>query len=119
MAASSSTGRGIGLANSLDIMELNSIARGGPNLIFTGISEGESLVTSPPGGNNNILFPYKLPGGSSNYVVILTSLNGGYSYVSSKSEDDDGYFTGFSFIVESDGEIMYMVATIGSKPQVS
>lgn len=115
MGASSVTGTGTGASEKVTTTELAILANA-PSIIFTGIVESSnSDNSSPPTNSATVVFPYVLPYASSNYVVILTSLNGGYSYVSSKDETG-GKFSGFSCITQSEGSAMYLVAAVGSKP---
>lgn len=84
------------------------------NLIqLTGTVEAGLLPTSPPQpGWNSVTFPKPLTGGSENYVVMITTMNGGSAYVSDTYEVN-GNFSGFSFIAETDCTLMYMVAKVG------
>jgi hypothetical protein len=113
---SSVTGQGLGAAGKFTTTELSILANA-PSIIFSGITETTGLM-SPPVSTNNVVFPYPLPGGMDKYVVLLTTINGGVVYVSDRDEDDDGNFTGFSFVSESDGDVMYLVAKVGVRPQL-
>lgn len=116
MPATSVTGKGKGAANKPTFDEM-STSTNGPVIIFTGIVESTEGVSSPPTeGSNTVNFPYPLEGGEDKYVVILTTINAGYVYVSDRDEDDDGKFTGFTFITETEGSVMYLVARVGQKP---
>jgi hypothetical protein len=117
MGASSVTGSGAGSAGTVTSKDLAILANG-PTIIFTGIAEGEENVSSPPNpAANTVVFPYALEGSADAYVVILTTINGGYAYITDRDEAD-GYFTGFSFACEADGSVMYLVAKVGMKPQI-
>lgn len=115
MPATSVTGKGKGAANKPTFDEM-SVAANGPIIIFTGIVEVTETVMSPPSPSSVIVFPYPLPGGMDQYVVMLTSINAGAVYISDRDEDDDGNFTGFSIASEADGEAMYLVAKVGIRP---
>lgn len=115
MAATSVTGKGTGDSNKLTTTDLAILANG-PSIIFTGIIEIGSVLTSPPTTSNTVTFPYPLTGGMDQYVVILTTVNAGYVYISDRDEDSDGNFTSFTLVCESDGLVMYLVAKVGSKP---
>lgn len=114
MGASSVTGTGLGTSGKFTTTELAILANG-PNILITGVVESEDNNSSPPSSGNNIVFPEPLEGGAENYVVLLTTQNGGYAYISENDEDDDGNFTGFSFMTESECTLMYLVAKIGVK----
>lgn len=117
MGASNTEGRGHGIANRLSPRELTSLANG-PVLYFTGISAGSDIpASSPPSIGNTVTFPYPLTGGADNYVVLLTTANAGAVYVSDLLESG-GNFTGFEFVSEADGDVMYLVAGVGTKSQV-
>ena len=117
MAASSVTGTGPGASNKLTTTELASLANG-PTICLTGYVESEDIATSPATIGNTIVFPQVLPGSSDDYVVLLTTLNGGYAYVTDMDENDDGDFIGFSFGTEAECSMMYLVAKAGIKPSV-
>ncbi len=112
MAASSVTGRGNGASKKPTAKELSS----GPILLITGIVHAEEMPVSPGSiGGGEVVFNTPLPGKANGYIVTITSLNGGYSYVTALNENSNGDFTGFEFITESECEVMYMVASIGRK----
>ena len=119
MAASSVTGTGIGSSNKPTVKDL-AIAANGPTIHFSGIITSAGMTLSPPSSPPSTLsrltFPYPLTGGASDYVVMLTTLNGGYAYVSDLDENDDGDFTGFSFVTEAECDLMYLVVSCGIKP---
>jgi len=118
MTAHSVTGKGPGSSNKPTSKELAMLANG-PAILIAGTAEINGGITSPPSSSNNtIVFPKALPGGSENYVVILTTLNGGYVYISDLDEDADGNFSGFSAIAESECTLMYMVSKVGVRPTV-
>jgi hypothetical protein len=116
MGANSVTGTGLGSARKLTTKELAILANG-PSILFSGVSEAiTNEVLSPPTILNTVVFPYALPGGEENYVIIITSLNSGFVYVTTKNEDDDGNLIGFTFIAEAEGSIMYLVSKVGVRP---
>lgn len=120
MAASSVTGKGIGSSNKPTVKDL-AIAANGPTIHFSGIiiSAGMTLSSpssSPPSTLSRLTFPYPLSGSPSDYVIMLTTLNGGYAYVSDQDENDDGDFTGFSFVTEAECDLMYIIVSCGIKP---
>lgn len=118
MSATTSQGTGHGAADKPTINELATLINTGPNVIFTGIVASGATLTSPPADQGVVVFPYTLTGGADNYVILLTSLNGGMVYISARDTDEEGNFFGFSCIAESECDVMYMVATVGSRPQV-
>lgn len=115
MSATSITGKGLGLCGKATLKDL-SLAANGPIIYFSGLVTAGNLATSPSSIGNNINFVYPLSGGSHNYVVILTTVNGGYAYINELNEDDNGDFSGFSFITEAECDLMYIVASRGTKP---
>lgn len=114
MGASSVTGSGEGSAGTITGKELAILANG-PSIIFTGIAEAVDSNMSPPSVSNTVVFPYPLAGEADDYVVMLTSLNAGSVYISDRDESDT-HFTGFSFVAEAEGYVMYLVAKVGMKP---
>lgn len=119
MAAQSVTGSGLGSSGKLTSKELATLAMG-PSIQIAGTIQTEDGVgSSPPSPEvNSVTFPKALNGGSENYAVILTTLNGGVSYVTNLDEDDDGNFSGFSFATESDCTLMYIVVKVGQRQVV-
>lgn len=115
MAATSVTGVGQGDSGKYTIKDLAILANA-PNIIFSGMVEASEIM-SPPSSSNTVVFPYALPGGADNYVIMLTTINAGLAYVSDRDEIE-GNFTGFSFITETDGTLMYLVVKVGSKPEL-
>lgn len=112
MGASSVTGTGSGATNQPTIKDLSR----GPRVVLTGIIPtvvDEDLISSPPTSGTAVTFPYALEGPASSYCVFLTTKNGGHAYVISMQEED-GNFTGFSLVAETECDVMYMVTTIGS-----
>ena len=112
MTASSVTGVGHGASDKISTPELAIIANG-PAVYVAGYVESESSMTSPPSSGNEVVFPIALPGAASHYVVMLTTQNSGTVYVNNLNEDDNGNFSGFTFISESDGTVMYLVSKVG------
>ena len=118
MGASSVTGVGQGNSNKVTTKELSILANG-TVICIAGYAESDGGSNmSPPSYGNSVTFPNPLEGGTDNYVVMLTTQNGGYSYVNEMNEDSDGNFTDFSFITESDCTLMYLVARVGIRPVV-
>ncbi len=115
MTATSVTGKGVGSSNKLTTVELATLANG-PSIIFTGRVESEATL-SPGGSACAIVFPYPLPGSAEDYVVMLTTVNAGSAYVASEDETAT-HFTGVQVIGTSEGTIMYMVAKVGSRPNI-
>lgn len=116
MGANSATGTGSGAALTKTAKELSMLANA-PTIIFAGYVE-DIVTASPTSGLGTVTFPYPLPGGANKYVVIATSLNAGSVYVSSLNEDSDENFTGFNIVAETDGDVMYMVSKVGSRPNI-
>lgn len=117
MSATTTQGTGAGDSRKWTTNELSILANG-PSIIFSGLAEYADIPTSPPSTSNSVTFPYALPGGADKYIVMLTSINGGATYVVDRDEDSDGNFTGFTFGVESDSVVMYMVAKVGARPNI-
>lgn len=117
MGASSITGVGQGASNKLTTKELSILAKA-PTIVVAGHAESDGGNMSPPSYGNSVTFPNPLEGGTENYVVMLTTQNGGYAYVNEMNEDSDGNFTDFSFITESDCTLMYIVSKTGIRPIV-
>lgn len=116
MSSTSSTGKGQGASDKFNTNQLNILANA-PSIIFTGIIEAEEGITSPPSVSSTVTFPYALEGAASNYVVLLTTINGGYAYVTALHETS-GDFTGFSCTVEADCSLMYLVSKVGIRPNL-
>jgi hypothetical protein len=117
MGASSVTGTGIGSSNKATVKDLAILANG-PTIHFAGIVASEDIATSPPSTGNTVTFPYVLEGNADNYVIMLTTQNGGYAYVSNLHEDEDDNFSGFSFVTEVECDLMYAVINCGLRPAV-
>lgn len=113
MTASSATGKGLGNSNKPTSKELAKAANG-PVILAAGRVNAEENM-SPPASSNIVRFPYPLPGDADDYVVILTTLNGGSAYVTDMFESN-GHFTGFAVLPESESTVMYMVCKTGHKP---
>lgn len=128
MGASSVTGvSGTGTSGKLTTNELSQLANG-PSILIAGIAStgtGGDPESSPPSDpTGTVTFPRPLPGNGNGdpgscYCVILTTLNGGYAYVTDMDDQDldgdevDDHFTGFSFIAEEECDVMYIVTKIG------
>lgn len=121
MTASSVTGRGQGASDKLTTKELAALAVG-PSIYAAGVVAGTTIASSPPPDDGTtsgrVTFPTPLPGGSDQYVILLTSLNGGAAYVAVMNDDDDGNFASFIVSVETDSDVMYLVVKKGFRPNV-
>jgi hypothetical protein len=115
MGASTSTGKGFGNSNGLTTKELAILANA-PSILIAGIAESDGTPLSPTGMTGEAVFPRTLAGGAENYVVILTTQNGGYAYVVEMNEDNHGDFSGFTFFAEVECTVMYIVSKIGVRP---
>lgn len=111
MGASSVTGTGMGSCGKPTTVELAAWANA-PAIMIAGRTDTTEIVSSPPTQGAVITLPTPLPGGADSYAVILTSLNGGSTYVADMTEED-GNFTSFTFVSESEGTVMYIVVKIG------
>lgn len=119
MAVSSTTGSGSGSGNNLTAKELSNIINIGPSIYVAGYVEfTESEIVSPPAPIGLAKFPQPLPKGSEHYVVILTTINAGSVYVSNMDDNDDGKFIGFNAIAEEEGNCMYIVVSVGMRPNL-
>jgi hypothetical protein len=116
MTASSATGIGLGASEKLTTNQLAILANG-PSIIFAGFAEADTGVSSPPSEIGSVTFPYPLTD-ANKYVVLVTTINGGYAYVAARDIDDDGTFHGFTVIAEAECTYMYLVARVGAKPRV-
>jgi hypothetical protein len=115
MAGSTTTGRGAGASNKATTKELANLVNG-PTFVLAGVmaSSGDEELMSPPSNpTGTVLFPKPLTGPSSNYVVMLTTKNGGWAYVTSMTNSNNK-FSGFNFITENECDTMYLVVKIGS-----
>lgn len=119
MGSTSVTGvGGPGMCGKATTAELSAWANG-PQILLSGIAVSEeSLITSPPISGGEVTFPAPLDESSENYCVILTTLNGGYAYVSELEDTDDDQFSGFSFVTETECDCMYIVVNTGIRPTV-
>lgn len=126
MGASSVTGAGSGSSGKLTLNDLSQLANG-PTILIAGIAStgtGELSESPPSETSGTVTFPKPLPGNGNGdpgscYVVMLTTLNGGYAYVTDMDDQDldgdevDDHFTGFSFTADSECDVMYIVAKVG------
>lgn len=103
MTASSVTGIGSGSVESVSTQSLNKT-----NIIFAGKAKSGGPAFSPSGYGGTCVFPSPLLGSADSYIVIITTLNGGSSYVSSLNVTSNS-FLGFDFVTEYESEIMYIV----------
>lgn len=116
MGATSATGTGPGASDKLTTNGLSILANG-PSIIYTGSVEIVSEPTSPPIAGATVLFPVPLPGPASGYVVLLTGISTGATWVVDLLEDVSN-FTGFVAVGEFEGTVMYLVANVGIKPAI-
>jgi hypothetical protein len=121
MGASSVTGRGKGSAKRNTSRE-SSLLNNGPIVIMAGSIDTDTntiLPSSPPDNalTATVTFPYALKGRATNYVVMLTTQNGGKAQVTNMIENDNNDFSGFSVSVESGCDLMYMVVRSGVRPR--
>ena len=117
MTASSVTGVGPGSSNKIGTREL-AILTNGPAILMAGYVEVEGGIASPPSALTVVTLPRPLAGGAENYIVLLTTLNGGTAYITDMGEDG-GNFTDFTITAESDCSVMYMVVKTGIRPEIS
>jgi hypothetical protein len=116
MAASSVTGTGPGASNKVTTKQLAVLANG-PTILIAGTVEAAEVVSSPPTNGGTITFPEVLAGSSDDYVVLLTTQNGGSAYVSAMHEVS-GNFSGFTYVTEEECTAMYMVTKCGYKAKI-
>lgn len=120
MPATSVTGRGLGSSKKYTVKDLAILANG-PAIHIAGSVESGSNDSSPPSSPPGpdyiatVTFPSPLEGSSDNYVISLTTQNGGYAYVIEMLESN-GNFSGFSLATEAEGTVMYLVVSKGSRP---
>ena len=118
MTAASITGVGQGASHKLTVKELSILANG-PSIFLSGYATSEAIgESSPPSTGGSVSFSAVLPGGSENYVVSLTTINGGKAYVVNMNETE-GDFSGFDFQTETDCDVMYIVANVGVRPNIT
>lgn len=119
MGATTTTGTGKGNSRKLTVKELSMLANG-PTILVAGRSESEGggAISSPPIPSSRVIFPNPLPGSPDNYVVIMTSINAGNAYVADMTEDINGDFSGFYYVSDTEGTVMYIVTKVGQKPSV-
>lgn len=116
MSATSVSGRGAGDSGKLTTTGLAILANG-PAIFYSGLAAAETTPTSPPSFAGSVTFARPLPGAVDDYVVLLTTINGGAAYVSHLSESADN-FTGFTFVAETECDVMYLVVSSGIRPAV-
>lgn len=119
MGAQSVTGTGLGASNKLTTKE-PSILANGPSILVAGtidITELDS-ISSPPTTANPVVFNTPLPGSKDNYVVVVTGLNTGATYIGAMYDDEDGNFSEFVIFSEGEGTCMYLVTKVGTRPTV-
>lgn len=115
MAASSVTGTGPGSVEFYNSQQLTGIVSGPGNIIFSGQAQSEEeLMISPPSNLATVNFQSFLPGVASDYLVFLTTINGGWGQVVNMFEDG-GMVTGFMCMTEFPCTFNYMVIKSGNK----
>lgn len=119
MGAQSVTGTGLGSAGKLTTKELAILANA-PSILVAGRIDvdAEDAITSPPSTTNTVFLNPPLPGGNENYVVIVTGLNTGATYIGAMFDNDDGDFYKFVIFSEGEGTCMYLVTKAGSRQSV-
>ncbi len=118
MSGASTTGRGPGASGQPTTKTLAILANA-PSILISGVlPTEEDEATSPPTPLGSVTFPEPLPGGAENYVVLLTTHNGGYAYVTD-TDEVDGDFSGFSFNTQYECDCMYLVTKIGVRPDMT
>lgn len=119
MAAESVTGVGQGASNKLTTKELAILANG-PSIFLSGYASSVTIEeSSPPSVGNTVTFPQPLTGSHDNYVVLLTTINGGDAYVNVMTNNSDSNFISFFFITEFECDVMYIVASVGIRPIIN
>lgn len=118
MGATSVTGTGPGDAGKVTTTDLAILANG-PAIVMAGYATSTTIIAmSPTTSGVVVTFPKPLEGHSSNYVVLTTTVNGGWSYVIDMNENGDGHFTDFTILTEVDCDVMYLVAKVGIRPTI-
>lgn len=113
MGATSTQGVGSGQANKPSINDLAYLSNA-PSILIAGRVESGPL-SSPPIETGIVTFNQPLPGSPDNYVVTLTTLNGGTAYVALMSDDSNGNFSGFICVAEAECTVMYIVTKVGER----
>lgn len=118
MGATSVTGTGPGASEKYTTKQLAILANG-PSILITGYADSIEIPNvSPTAFGGTVLFPRPYyPGDSSNYIVNLTTIQGGAAFVSDMIESG-GNFIGFDFQTESECSVMFSVMNVGIKPAV-
>jgi hypothetical protein len=118
MGATSVTGKGTGSSEKYTTKQLAILANG-PTIFIAAYAESLEIPDlSPTSFGATVLFPIPfLTGPSTNYVVHITTINGGKAYVTNMRETN-GIFVGFDFQTESVCSAMYSVMDVGIKPAV-
>lgn len=115
MAGTSITGTGPGSCGKFTTTQLAILANA-PSILIAQYAESVEIpLVSPASFGNTVIFPLPLTGLASNYIVNLTTINGGNAYVVTMNEED-GNFIGFSFMAETECLVMYQVVNVGIKP---
>lgn len=117
MDAQSVTGRGLGASGKFNTRELAILANSLNILVAGRVDLAEDFLVNPPSPTATVTLTEALPGSKSNYVVLITGLNTGTVYVASMT-DNDGNFSEFRVIGESEGTCMYVIAKVGLKATV-
>lgn len=109
MGATSVTGKGAGAVDSYSTQQLHTQELNQLNIIYSGRGSNDgSPPLSPSGYAGTVVFSSPLFGSGDKYNIIITSINGGFSYVSGFTESGDNLL-GFTFITEYESDIMYIV----------
>lgn len=114
MAAQSATGTGTGASNKFTTKELSVLANG-LNILEAGRIQ---LITPPSPPTAIVKLTNTLPGSYTDYTVLITGLSTGAIYIESLTNDDDGNFSEFRVVSESEGYCMYVVTRCGINPTV-
>ena len=118
MVAHSVTGTGSGSSGKFTTKELAALANGPSVLVVGRVDTIETELTSPPSISGSVTLDPALPGSHENYVVIVTGLNTGATYVGSMVDNDDDNFNQFLVVSETEGTCMYFISKIGTRPTV-
>lgn len=118
MGATSVTGIGSGSSDKYTTTQLAILANG-PSIIITQYTEAVTLPVSPSGFGGEVEFPIGLcPGPATNYIVNLTTINGGAAWITSMTETD-GNFASFTFQTDAECFVMFQVVTVGIQANVN
>ena len=111
MSATASSGvSGHGMANKNNL----NVKAEGLVILLAGRLTTSEVNSSPPSSVGQVIFPKPLKGLADNYVVVLTSVSGGFAEISSFTEEN-GNFTGFHCLTHVDSDVCYIVTRSGSQ----